>query len=472
MDKLLFRKKHNKTEKGMILVSVMVVIAILTIVGLALLSQASSQYSYTNNSTYSVNALYTAEAGVEQTVQQLNINNNFSGYTTPQVFFNNAHQGKGVFTTIVTTAPNNVKTITSQASVYRFNVLTAPVSRRAVRVTAVGTASPGYSVESGPGGLILGGGATITNSQVMINGTLTLQGRSQIGTYNQPVTVGVANDVCPPGSTPGSTYPQVCTSSQPISLAESTNIYGSVCATGQTSTGPNNNIQGGNGGLGLEPNCTSPVLSMPTYNRSAQISAVTTTASGTSNNYICDSYPFNRTWPNNLELTGNVNVNSSCHIDVAGNVYITGNLNIGGASSMVVDNSLGTTTPVIMVDGTITVNGSAQLIANSSGTGIKFISFDSNASCGPNCTSLSGNALKSTSTFSTININGAVHLPGMIFDAYWGQINVAGSGNVGSVMGQTINLDGAGTISFGTTLSSGTQTWNITSYQQIPAGNP
>jgi hypothetical protein len=43
---------------------------------------------------------------------------------------------------------------------------------------------------------------------------------------------------------------------------------------------------------------------------------------------------------------------------------------------------------------------------------------------------------------------------------------IYGSGNVGSAVGQTVDLSGAGTITFGTKLSSGAKTWTITSYQQ------
>jgi hypothetical protein len=109
------------------------------------------------------------------------------------------------------------------------------------------------------------------------------------------------------------------------------------------------------------------------------------------------------------------------------------------------------------------------MIANTSGTGIEFISFDSAASCGATCTSLSGNDLYNSSQLTTVNIGGAVSLPGMIFQAYWGELVLGGSGHIGAVAAQTINMSGAGTIVFGTTLSSGTSTWTITSYQQLPA---
>jgi len=193
---------------------------------------------------------------------------------------------------------------------------------------------------------------------------------------------------------------------------------------------------------------------------------MTTAAASNSNTYTCQSWPFDRTWPANLRLNGNVSIASSCNVTISGNAYITGNLSIGGASRITVADSVGTTRPVIVVDGTITVGGSAQIVANSSGTGIQFISFRSNASCNPNCTNLTGNDLKNSQNQLTVDVGGAVNLPGMIFQAYWGRARLAGSGSVGSIIGQTVDLSGAGTVVFGTSLSSGVSTWAVTSYQQ------
>ena len=134
---------------------------------------------------------------------------------------------------------------------------------------------------------------------------------------------------------------------------------------------------------------------------------------------------------------------------------------------MTVADSLGATRPTIIVDGTITIGGSAALIANSSGTGLQLISFKSTAPCSPSCTSVTGNDLKSSQSLVTINVGGATKSAGTIFNAYWSEVVLGGSGNIGAAAGQTVNLNGAGTVIFGTTLSSGSKTWAITSYQPI-----
>lgn len=473
MAKTVFTPLRTAKPHGMIMVAVLFMSVALSMVALSLINNASARNRLALAGVYGNNALLAAEAGIEQSVEQLNISDTFTGYTTAQTFFNNSTQGKGVFTTTVSPSPDgtNAKVITSVGKVYRPGIST-PVQRRTIKVTTVGTSSPGYSVHTGPGGLILSGSANITNSEVYVNGSITLQGAAKIGTAAQPLSVHVANAQCPTGSTPGSTYPQVCGGgTQPITMDYSTAIYGTVCATSQTSTGPNNNIKPGSSGSGLVPGCTAPVVAPPTYDRATQISQVTTTKSSTDSTVDCTRWvsgqAFTRTWPSNLKLTGNVDVSSSCDLTITGNVYITGNLTIGGAAKIRVADSVGAVRPVVIVDGSITAAGSGGMITNSSGTGIEFISFKTNASCNPNCTSLTGNELKASQGLQTVTVGGAANAAGMIYYSYWGKISVGGSGNLGSALGQTVDLSGAGNVVFGTALSTGVRTWTISSYQQL-----
>jgi Tfp pilus assembly protein PilX len=457
---------HN--QRGIVLANLLIFTIAFTVIGLSLATFTISEYYKTTRAVYHTNALMVAEAGIEQTLHQINQDETFAGYPSEQEFFNNAAQGRGTFVTSIANAEDgNSKTITATSYVYRDDTSTDPISDRSIKVTIVGTSSDGYSVHSGPGGLILNGSASITNADVYVNGTIDLNGSSKIGTNSQPLEVNAAHMACPDGNDPGPAYPEVCSSGEPISMAHSTNIYGTVCATNQTSTGPNNNIQPGDGGQGLVAGCVAPSVNQPAYDRQAHIDSVETTAAGSNNAYVCQQWPFDRTWPANLKLTSNVNIASSCNVVIEGDVYITGDLNIGGAASITVAESLGETKPVVMVDGKITVGGSAQIIANSQGTGIHFISYKSNASCGSSCTDLSGTELKNTQSLTTIDVGGAVNLPGMIFQAYWGKAKIAGSGNIGAAVGQTVEMSGSGTVTFGTGLSSGSKTWTITSYQEV-----
>lgn len=467
-------KIHVQDTNGSFVAAALIIMIVLTAIGISLAGIVTAQYSKTQRTTYGTRALYVAEAGIEQSLYQLNQNDSFGGFPTEQVFTNSSSLGRATYTSVIESlAGGNAKVITATAKAYNYANTTTPISTRTVRVTAVGTGSDGYSVHTGPGGLILGGSANITNSDVFVNGTIAMNGASRIGTNAQPVKVDVAHQSCPSGANPGASYPQVCTSGEPISLQWSTYIYGSVCATNQTSYGPNpnKNILPGSTGLGLQVGCVAPPAAIPAYDRAAHIGRMTTTSSMSNLNYNCSQWrnpdAFTRSWPANLTLSGNVNLSSSCDLTINGDVYITGNLTLGGAAKIRVANSVGTKRPVIIVDGTISVGGSAQLLANNAGTGIQFISFKSNAACNSACTTLTGTALKNTQNLETVSVGGAGNLPGMVFQAYWGKITVTGSGKVGSAVGQTVDLSGAGTITFGTKLSSGAKTWTITSYQQV-----
>lgn len=462
-------------QRGALLIGILVIGMTLSIIAVTVMSFTSSTYSLAVRGTYAANAGLIAEAGIETSLNTLNGNSTFTGYSAEQEFFNNSTQGKGVYTTVITDTSSNAKVITSTGKVYRYGTTTNPVQTRKVRVTVVGTAAPGYSVYTGPGGLILSGAGNITNADVYVAGGITMTGGARIGTAftNQKTYVG--NMRCPTGATPGATYPQVCApgvNPNPISFGWSTYIYGTVCANDQISTGPNpsfSNIQPGSaGGQGLVAGCVPPTIATPpVYDRATHLAAVSTTSSGTNNTYVCNNWPFSRNWPANLELTGDVSVAGACLVNLKGNVHITGNLNLGGAAIITVDNTVGTNRPVILVDGTITMGGAAVIVPNSSGTGLHFISTKTNAACSPACTSLTGNELKASQNLTTVTVGGGVSLPGMIFQSQWGKIVVNGSGNMGSALGQTVDLSGAGTVLFGTTLSSGTTSWSITGYQRI-----
>ena len=462
----------TKDQRGVVLITILIVGMIITFIGLSLVDLTITQYKQTADNVYHSNAMLSAEAGIERTLYQLNLDNSFTGYGTENNFFNNADQGHGTYQTAITAGTSqNEKVITSTGRVYRQSTGDL-MSTRKVKVTIVGTKSEGFAVHSGVGGLILGGSSSITNTDVYVNGTVTLNGSSKIGTYNSPVLLNVAHQSCPTGINPGATFPQICTSGQPISASKTAAIYGSVCATNQTSTNVSGNVDGnifpGATGQGLIVGCESPPNPLPPYDRVGHINDMTTTGTATSNSYVCASGGSkNRTWPANLKLVGDVVIDGSCVVTLTGNVYITGTLTMKGQSSMKVANSVGENAPVVLVDGNIDIGGTGSLLANNVGTGIHFISFKSTADCSPACTNLTGNELYNSMAVETVHVTGSTNFPGMLFHSYWGKVTIVGSGNMGSAIGQTVDLSGSGTIIFGTTLSSGTSTWAIRSYQQI-----
>ncbi|MDQ3123950.1 MAG: hypothetical protein M3Q14_04700 [bacterium] len=448
-----------KDQRGIVLMTVLLIALLLTFVGMSLAQLAISQFVRTTRNVAVANSLLLAEAGIEQTLNQINIDNSFPGYPAEQEFFNNDKQGRGTFQTEITTGTSgNERLILSTGRTYRYNTGEL-ISTRKIKVSIVGTSSSDYNVYTGPGGLILGGTSTLANSDVYVNGFINISGDAGIGTVNNPLLVNVANKQCPTGSNPGPTYPTICTgSTQPVT-AGGNGIYGTVCATGQTNSA---NIFPGSGGSGLIPGCTAPIVAPPTYDRNAHIARMDTEGNPTAATYQCNG---NKTWPDNLKLIGNVSIDkNSCNLTITGDVYITGNLVMKNHGRIRVADNLATQ-PVIVVDGTISTNNSIAVLPNNLGIGIRFISFKSAASCSPGCTDVTGTDLYNSQNLTTVDVKSNGGSPGTMMQAYWGKIYVAGNGAMGAAMGQTIEMYGTGDLIFGTNLSSGESTWTIRSYQ-------
>lgn len=457
----------QKDDRGSLLVAALLVGMLMIGLGIVLGNMATAQLVRTNRNISSLNALQVAEAGIEKSISQLNVDEMFTGFTTEETFFDNPEQGVGIFTTEIVEGIEDEKFIISTGAVYRYQDTEGdPISQRRLRVTVVGTESDGFSVHTGPGGLLLGGNASITNSDVHVNGFIELGGFSQIGTENDPRGVNVPNIRCPLGVNPGANYPEQCSSSasNPITVGSNARIYGSVCATHQTN---GSNIFAGDGGEGLITGCIAPEVQPPEYDRQAQIDAVTISAPSNDNQYRCQGSNNNVTWPDGLRLNGNVSLTGNCTVNIEGDVYITGNFRTGGSSSVRVSDIAGLEQPTVIVDGEIDIGGSGQFISNNQGVGGRFISFQSEAGCNPDCVELSGNDLYDSQNQVTVDLGSGVNLAGMVFQSYWGTARLAGGGSVGAIAGQTVDLRGSGTVVFGTVLSSGEKTWRATSYQEL-----
>lgn len=453
--------KIHKNQSGIVFITVLLVGLLLTFIGLSMANVAILQFRRTSDNVFISNAFLSAEAGIEQSLYQLNNDNNFTGFATDVTFFDEDSQGRGTYqTTIADSGSGNEKIVTSIGRVYRSSGVL--VSERKVKVSIVGTQSTGYSVFTGPGGLILSNNATLTSSDVFVNGFITMSNNAQIGTSAQPRNVNVANYNCPSGSNPGSSYPQLCTSGQPITINNNAKIYGTVCATNQTNS---NGILPGSGGLGLVSGCTAPQTQQPSYDRSAHIARMSPLPGYSSSNsaYTCTGSNV-KTWPANLRLNGNVSLSNNCVLTISGDVYITGNFSANNNTTIRIADSLGTNRPKIVVDGNISINNNATFIANSSGTGAHFITYKGSGSCNLAAT-CSGTDLKNSQSMQTISLNNNGSSPGVIFQAYWSKVNMANNGVSGAVIGQTVEFSNSGNLVLGTVLSSGTNTWTIRSYQ-------
>ncbi len=442
-------------NNGSILLSFVITLPFIILIAASYISLATSSFRVARTDQFHTNAQFTADAGADYGVDQIGQNENWTG-TGSEVELHNDGSVKTTYQVSVTSG-SNTKTITSIGRTYwPVNSPTAD-SSVTVKVDLRPVTSGEYSVVSGVGGLVMSNSSKILGGDVFINGKISMNNSSQIGLTTSSVNVSVAHQSCP--QPPDASYPRICNSGengQPISLTNSAKIYGNVKANNQTSGSSMFNP-------GLTASSGVSAQALPSHDRDAQKAAISSTITGSSAG--CSSGT--KSWAANLKITGNVSVSNSCKVTINGNVWITGTLSVSNSAQLIVSDSLGSTRPVIMVDGTdATFSNSSLIKDNSSDTGVEVIAYKSDASCSPDCSDVTGTSLSSSQNDTRISINNSASGPHSIFYARWTKVLVSNSGQLGALVGQTVELSNSGTITFGTSVSSGTSFWIIDGYRR------
>lgn len=444
-------------QNGSIILVMIIVLPFLTLLAMYYMKLSLTSFQVARFDQLHTEAQVAADAGADYAVEQISQNNNWTGTTSP-VQIHNANNVRTTFTASVS-GDSSSKTIAVTGYTYWPAKATSPSRSVSIYVDLRPVTTGSFSVVSGEGGLTMNNNSKIVGGNVLVNGQIKLSNSAQIGLSTNPVNVQVADQACPQPA--DSTYPRVCNSGeggQPITISNNAHIYGTVQATNQT-------VGSGMSNTGLVTGSSVAPQPLPTYNRSAQKAAVATTITASAGS--CSGSQ-NITWAANTKITGNVSLSNSCTVTVKGNVWITGSLSVSNSAKMIVDNSLGSTVPNIMVDGSggASFNNSAQLVSNSSRTGFEIYTFYSKASCSPDCSSVTGTDLASSRSVTTISLNNSASAPNTIFYSYWSQVQISNAGAIGAVIGQTISLSNAGTITFGTSTNVGSVTWVVKGYRR------
>jgi hypothetical protein len=451
--------KHltKSDQHGSLILMFIIVIPFLILMAMYFTRLSLTSYQVARLDQLHTSAQLAADAGADYAVEQFSQDNTWTG-TNGEVVLHN--DGK-VKTTYQATISGNdtAKTVSVIGRTYWPKGTTTPIRKVAIYVGLKPITAGSFSVVSGEGGLIMSNSAKVVGGDVFVNGEINLQNTAQIGLSTNPLKVDVANQRCP--NPADSTYPRVCNSGengQPITIANTAHIYGTVTATGQTSTS-------GMSSTGLVTGGSVAPKTLPTYDRAAQKAAVATTITGAS---ASCSGSQTRTWAANTKITGNVTVDNKCKVTVQGNVWITGTLTFKSQSQMIAADSLGGTRPNIMIDGStgLTLSNASALTPNASGTGFEIYTFYSTAGCSPDCAGVTGTDLASSRSVTTITLANSGNNPNTIFYAYWTQVSVQNSGQIGAIIGQTINLSNSGTVTFGASSGVGNTTWVINGYRR------
>lgn len=446
-------------QRGSVLLSIVLILPFLILIAALYMEFSVSSLRLSREDQFHTYAQFATDAGIDVSLREINENTSWTG-TSGEVELFNDGRIKTTYQSTVDNPTTESKVVTAVGRTYSPVNASTPSYTVTVKVDLRPVTSGTYSVVTGVGGLILNNSAKILGGDVLVNGEIIMSNSAQIGLSNNPVTrVEVAHQNCPVPA--NATYPRICNpgeNGQPITINNSAHIYGNVRANNQV-----NNAKMSNSGLIANSGVSAQAL--PPHDRPAQKAAVATEISGTA---ASCSGSQTRTWAANTKINGNVSVSNNCVVTVEGNVWITGNLTTSNSSQVRVANSLGTNRPTIMVDG---VNGavfsnSTKLVSNSSGTGFQIITYRSNASCSPDCTNITGTDLYNSRNTTTISLNNSAEGANTVFYARWSRVQVNNSGQIGALVGQTVQINNSGTITFGTSVGTSKTYWIIDGYRR------
>ncbi len=449
------KKLHDTGQRGSILLVFLAVLPFLILIALYYTNLSLTSFQVARQDQLHTEAQLAADAGADYAIEQFSQDNTWTG-TSGETTLHSDGKLKTTFTASIS-GDDKTKTVAITGKTYW--PASATTASRSVKIYVDLRPVTGglFSVISGEGGLFMSNSSKVVGGDVFVNGEINLANSAQIGLSTNAVNVKVADQTCP--NPADSTYPRVCDSGengQPITIANTAHIYGQVKATNQTDGSGMSNP-------GLVAGTVAP-QALPTYDRAAQKAAVTTTITGAAAS--CDNNQ-TLTWAANTKINGDVAVRGKCKVTVAGNVWITGSLTTSNQGQIIVADSLGTTMPNIMVDGVAgaTFLNSSALTSNASNTGFEIYTFYSKASCSPDCATVTGTDLANSRAVTTITLNNSGDEPNTIFYAYWSQVQVQNSGQIGALIGQTISLTNTGTITFGSSTGIGNTTWVIKGYR-------
>ncbi len=141
-----------------------------------------------------------------------------------------------------------------------------------------------------------------------------------------------------------------------------------------------------------------------------------------------------------IKINGNLTVGASSKLTIMGPIYVTGNIVIDGAAQVSVSPSLGSSSGVLVADGSITVAASGGVTG--SGTSGSYVILTSNKTC-----TTTSNCLSNPS----ISVTGAAGA--VVLNALNGGVTLSGSAGVKAIVAKALSMDGATSLTYESGLS-------------------
>ncbi len=486
--------KPFQNQHGVIIIGAFMVTFFFLVTSLAVAEFATSHYVSTKRTLVAAAALNAAEAGADAFMFQINQNtsyqgttsapssasNSCSGYTiNPITILSDTTHGRITYESCVqdgTVSGEKIVMVTGKA--YLPTTSTTPKVTRKIRLIIAGTGlTPGFKVATGNGGLIMSNSANIGSGEFYINGRLLMSNNSVIGDASgaRASVVHVAGSGCGTGAS----YPQICSGATgqtdlPIYVSNSAHIYADVHSPNMTGGGFDGNATRQKMTAAGLVDGDAPVIAMPDNNR-ATVMARNTWTNRSASVADCPSGQNTTTWAAGTHFTGNINVDGSCAVTVAGDVWISGNFQLSNSASLQVGNGV-TGPPNLLIDGAngFRPSNSTSLIPNAAGTAFEVRTYWSAAGACPSstpsvCPVPTGAQLQTSTNTRTIEFSNSFTAPGSSFYAVWSGLRVNNGTNVGQLLAQKVELANSGTLTFGGgTITAGNDgDWDVKFYEQV-----
>lgn len=475
MKKLFYNPKPLiKRQDGMFLASALLLTTFFVLVALSIMQLSTSHYSLARKQIVLDSALHVSEAGVEKTLLELNQDAEHAPPAGEVELFSSAVKGRGTYQVLLEDgSTEDEKIVTSIGRIYFPATSSVPKETRKVKVTVVASDSEYiYAVHTGPGGLKLTNSASITNGQVFLGGDLDMQNTSKIGTEANPLEISVAGYYCPQSS-PYAGYPRLCsdppdtsTDIRSIRMKNSAQIYATTLHKNSANTTFLENSAVISGTISDD---NPPPVSLPEDNRSAIKTAIQNSGTTMTREAASCSGSETRTWGNvHITGSGKVEIKNSCVVTITGDVWIDGGLTIENSAALRIGPALDSA-PTFLIDGSdgLLLKNSATVSANSSNVAAKFITFYCGSGCSPDSTPTEA-TLQASTNIATISIDNTGAAPGSVFYARWSKVLMKNGTNVGALIGQRVEMQNSGNVTFGVQLGGGSgDVFAIKFYQEI-----
>ena len=222
------RWRLKLSADGSVLLPLIIVLPFLMLIATYYMDLNVSGFKLARQDQLHTGSQLAADAGADYALKQINLDGDWAG-TGDEIELINTNDSRTTYEVFVAEPSPSEKTLTVTGRSFRPSSAPTPSTSVIIKVDLRPVESGSYSVVSGQGGLVMSNSSKITGGNVLINGEVTMSNSAQIGLSTNPVSVSVANQICPVPA--DLTYPRLCNEGEnnnPININNTAHIWEAV----------------------------------------------------------------------------------------------------------------------------------------------------------------------------------------------------------------------------------------------------